>query len=163
VTSCAASTPPLPMPPGQTRRSAQHCTALHDSDPLHLVPLNQTHAVQVAGFMRWRLQQLHSEGSENPAQVLSTARNAIRRVRMVMRGLPQRELTEEGKRLIGSVQHEATQETKQTRMRCASCITAQADGAQQHSWLPACCSAAMHCHTACLCRVLLPSSTGALV
>jgi hypothetical protein len=54
-------------------------------------------------LMSWRLQQLRSEGSENPAQVLSTARNAIRRVRMVMRGLPQRELTEEGKRLIGVV------------------------------------------------------------
>ena len=101
------------------------------------------HAVQVAGFMRWRLQQLRSEGPENPAQVLSTARNAIRRVRMVMRGLPQRELTEEGKRLIGSVQHEATQETKQARMRCASCITAQAVGLQQPEparqlCLPAC-------------------------
>jgi hypothetical protein len=70
--------------------------------------------------MSWKLQQLRSEGSENPAQVLSTARNAIRRVRMVMRGLPQRELTEEGKRLIGSIQHEATQDTKQARLRCAS-------------------------------------------
>ncbi len=70
--------------------------------------------------MRWRLQQLRSEGSENPAQVLSTARNAIRRVRMVMRGLPQRELTEEGKRLIGSIQHEAAEDTKQARMRCAA-------------------------------------------
>ncbi len=70
--------------------------------------------------MSWKLQQLRSEGSENPAQVLSTARNAIRRVRMVMRGLPQRELTEEGKRLIGSIQHEAAQDTKQARLRCAS-------------------------------------------
>jgi hypothetical protein len=59
--------------------------------------------------MSWKLQQLRSEGSENAAQVLSTARNAIRRVRMVMRGLPQRELTEEGKRLIGCIQHEASQ------------------------------------------------------
>jgi hypothetical protein len=74
--------------------------------------------LQVAGFMSWKLQQLRSEGSENPAQVLSTARNAIRRVRMVMRSLPQ--LTEEGKRLIGSIQHEATQDTKQVRLRCAS-------------------------------------------
>ena len=69
--------------------------------------------------MSWRLQQLRSDGSENPAQVLSTARNAIRRVRMVMRGLPQRELTEEGKRLIGSIQHEAAQQTKEVRLRCA--------------------------------------------
>ncbi len=60
--------------------------------------------------------------------MLSTARNAIRRVRMVMRGLPQRELTEEGKRLIGSIQHEASQyiqheamqDTKKARLRCAS-------------------------------------------
>ena len=71
--------------------------------------------------MSWKLQQLRSDGSENPAQVLSTARNAIRRVRMVMRGLPQRELTEEGKRLIGSIQHEAAQDTKQARLRCACC------------------------------------------
>ena len=70
--------------------------------------------------MSWKLQQLRSDGSENPVQVLSTARNAIRRVRMVMRGLPQRELTEEGKRLIGSIQHEAAQDTKQARLRCAS-------------------------------------------
>ena len=69
--------------------------------------------------MKWRLAQLRTEGSENPAQVLSTARNAIRRVRMVMRGLPQRELTEEGKRLISSIQHEAAQDTKQARLRCA--------------------------------------------
>ena len=74
--------------------------------------------------MSWRLQQLRSEGSENPAQVLSTARNAIRRVRMVMRGLPQRELTEEDKRLIGSIQHEAAQDTKQARLRCASSSSA---------------------------------------
>jgi hypothetical protein len=80
--------------------------------------------LQVAGFMSWKLQQLRSEGSENPAQVLSTARNAIRRVRMVMRGLPQRELTEEGKRLIGSIQHEAAQDTKQARLRCASSSSA---------------------------------------
>jgi hypothetical protein len=40
---------------------------------------------QVAGFMSWRLQQLRSEGSENPAQVLSTARNAIRRVCLACR------------------------------------------------------------------------------
>ncbi len=85
--------------------------------------------------MRWKLQQLRSEGSENLAQVLSTARNAIRRVRMVMRGLPQHELTEEGKRLIGSIQHEATQDTKQARMRCVACSTAQADGAQLHARL----------------------------
>jgi hypothetical protein len=84
---------------------------------------------QVAGFMSWRLQQLRKEGSENPAQVLSTARNAIRRVRMVMRGLPQRELTEEGKRLIGSIQHEAAQQTKEARLRCAcsSCAAAVAE------------------------------------
>jgi hypothetical protein len=75
---------------------------------MSMLPLLLT---QVAGFMSWRLQQLRSEGSENPAQVLSTARNAIRRVRMVMRGLPHRELTEEGKRLIGSIQHEAAQQT----------------------------------------------------
>jgi hypothetical protein len=86
--------------------------------------------------MRWRLQQLHNEGSENPAQVLSTARNAIRRVRMVMRGLPHRELSEEGKRLIGSIQHEAAQQTKQARLRCAAdcnmqCI--QACCAHQHT------------------------------
>jgi hypothetical protein len=76
--------------------------------------------------MSWKLQQLRSEGSENPAQVLSTARNAIRRVRMVMRGLAQRELTEEGKRLIGSIQHETAQGTKQARLRCAcsSCAAA---------------------------------------
>jgi hypothetical protein len=74
----------------------------------------------VAGYMKWRLQQLRSEGSENPAQVLSTARNAIRRVRMVMRGLPQRELTDEGKRLIGSIQHEAAEATKQARLRWAA-------------------------------------------
>jgi hypothetical protein len=82
--------------------------------------LNCVCALQVAGYMKWRLQQLRSEGSENPAQVLSTARNAIRRVRMVMRGLPQRELTEEGKRLIGSIQHEAAEATKQARLRCAA-------------------------------------------
>ena len=78
--------------------------------------------------MSWKLQQLRSEGSENPAQVLSTARNAIRRVRMVMRGLPQRELTEEGKRLIGSIQHEAAQQTKEARLRCgcSSCAAAVA-------------------------------------
>jgi hypothetical protein len=111
--------------------------------PMRGVPLNQKHTVQVAGFFRWRLQQLRSEGSENPAQVLSTARNALRRVRMVMRGLPQRELTEEGKRLIGSIQHEATQETKQARMRCVACSAAQADGAQQQPWLPACLPAAV--------------------
>ncbi len=106
--------------------------------------------------MKWRLQQLRSEGSENPAQVLSTARNAIRRVRMVMRGLPQRELTEEGKRLIGSIQHEAMQDTKQARLRCVACITAQADGAQQH---PAC-SACTACTADCL---PVHSSTGALL
>jgi hypothetical protein len=88
--------------------------------------LNHVPALQVAGFMKWRLQQLRSEGSENPAQVLSTARNAIRRVRMVMRGLPQRELTEEGKRLIGSVQHEAAAATQRARLRCASVAAAPA-------------------------------------
>jgi hypothetical protein len=71
--------------------------------------------------MRWRLQQLRGEGSENPAQVLSTGQNAIRRLRMVMRGLPHRELTEEGKRLIGSIQHEAAQQTKQAPQVC-SCL-----------------------------------------
>ena len=85
--------------------------------------------------MKWRLAQPRSQGSENPAQVLSTARNAIRRVRMVMRGLPQRELTEEGKRLIGSIPHEATQDTKQARLRCVACSAAQAAGAQQHARL----------------------------
>jgi hypothetical protein len=109
------------------------------------------HAVQVARFMRWRLQQLRSEGSENPAQVLSTARNAIWRVRMVMRGLPQRKLTEEGKRLIGTIQHEATQETKQARKRCVACSTALMVRSSIRGCLPACRSAAMHCRTACLC------------
>ncbi len=122
------------------------------------------HAVQVAGFMKWRLQQLRSEGSENPAQVLSTARNALRRVRMVMRGLPQRELTEEDKRLIGSIQHEATQDTKQARLRSVACSTAQADGAQQHLPYTACTAYCLPVHskgcscTAALvrwCRVLL--------
>ncbi len=74
--------------------------------------------------MSWKLQQLRSDGSENPAQVLSTARNAIRRVRMVMRGLPQRELTEEGTRLIGCIQHDASQDTKRARLRCADCSAA---------------------------------------
>jgi hypothetical protein len=40
-----------------------HCMAAPRSLPQ--VALNQMHAVQVAGFMRWRLQQLRSEGSEN--------------------------------------------------------------------------------------------------
>jgi hypothetical protein len=47
-------------------------------------------------------------------------------VRMVMRGLPQRELTEEGKRLIGSIQHEAAEANKQARLRCASVAAAPA-------------------------------------
>jgi hypothetical protein len=98
--------------------------------------------LQVAGFMSWKLQQLRSEGSENPAQVLSTARNAIRRVRMVMRGLPQRELTEEGKRLIGSIQHEAAQDTKQARLRCACSTCAVAASWATAVGLPA---AAPHC------------------
>ncbi len=109
--------------------------------------------------MKWRLAQLRSEGSENPAQVLSTARNAIRRVRMVMRGLPQRELTEEGKRLIGSIQHEATQDTNQARLRCVACSTAQADGAQQHPPCTACTGTDTDTVQQ---KVLLQSSTGAL-
>jgi hypothetical protein len=106
------------------------------------------HAVQVAGFFRWRLQQLRSEGSENPAQVLSTARNALRRVRMVMRGLPQRELTEEGKRLIGSIQHEAAQETKQARMRCVACSTPRKlmVSSSSPACLPACLLYCLHAH-----------------
>ncbi len=106
--------------------------------------------------MKWRLAQLRSEGSENPAQVLSTARNAIRRVRMVMRGLPQRELTEEGKRLIGSIQHEAMQDTKQARLRCVACSTAQADGAQQHPPCTACTAYCLPVHSkGCSCTAAL--------
>jgi hypothetical protein len=95
ATSYAALIPQLPMRRGQTRRSVclPHC--MHRIYYTGSMLLNLVYTLQVAGFMRWRLQQLRSEGSENPAQVLSTARNAIRRVRMVMRGLPQRELTEE--------------------------------------------------------------------
>jgi hypothetical protein len=89
-------------------------------------------------------------------QVLSTARNAIRRVRMVMRGLPQRELTEEGKRLIGSIQHEATQDTKQARLRCVACSTAQAGGAQQHPPCTACTAYCLPVHSkGCSCTAAL--------
>jgi hypothetical protein len=111
---------------------------------------------QVAGFMSWRLQQLRSEGSENPAQVLSTARNAIRRVRMVMRGLPQRELTEEGKRLIGSIQHEAAQQTKEARLRCvfSSCAAAVAEPRALSCQSPA--------HTAAVAGISLHASSAEL-
>jgi hypothetical protein len=122
--------------------------------------LNHVSVLQVAGFMKWRLQQLRSEGSENPAQVLSTARNAIRRVRMVMRGLPQRELTEEGKRLVGSIQHEAAEATKQARLRCAAAAEAAAAELDCMHYIRLClCPAVDHCLRSAAARTAGPRAT----